>query len=110
MRVTVLFIFFMGMLVMLVTDSYRYIVVIVVNIVTLLCVGAMLVMSKDIKFHAVRMTLTLVIVSVTMIMGFCMLVILLTTCYMIKSMVVIRFTTFLVIMIVTMAGRHVVWP
>ena len=42
-----LFIFFMGMLVMLVTDSYWYIVVIVVNIVTLLCVRAMLVMSKD---------------------------------------------------------------
>ena len=39
------------------------------------------------------MTLPLVIMSVTMIMGFCMLVILLATCYMIKSMVVIRFTT-----------------
>ena len=81
------------------------------------------------------MTLTLAIVSVTINMGFCMLVILLATRFMIKSMVVIRFTTtftennivqsqvrhrtfvralcspFLVIMIVTMivlmAGRHV---
>ena len=47
MSVTVLLIFFMGMLAMLVTDSDRYIVVIVVNIVTLLGMGAMLVMSKD---------------------------------------------------------------
>lgn len=47
MSVSVLLIFFMGMLVMLVTDCYRNIVVIMVNIVTLLGMCAMLVMSKD---------------------------------------------------------------
>eukprot|EP01032_Pedospumella_encystans_P021101 gene21101-23943_t len=47
MSVSMLLIFFMRMLVMLVTDCYRNIVIIVVNIVTLLGMGAMLVMSKD---------------------------------------------------------------
>ena len=45
----VLLSFFMHVLIVLVTDSDRYIVVVVVSILTLLCVGAMLIVTKNLS-------------------------------------------------------------
>ena len=48
-RMNVLLTFLMHVLIVLVTDSNRNIVVIVVSVLTLLCVGAMLIVTKNLS-------------------------------------------------------------